>query len=202
MPAPPAIILGTRPEIIKMAPIAHELSHRNLPFRLIHTGQHYSRNMSEVFLRELAMPPLDRFLDIGKGTPSQQLARCIFGLEKTFLKDPPSAILVEGDTNAPGARVVHISNIPPSSPNPAQSHLVFRTPEEPPMKLTYDLQPPRSLSHDLITLHTHHPIAKIFPPGANGVAARETISPTPRAQARTSCRATDRPGMVGTTRIL
>jgi UDP-N-acetylglucosamine 2-epimerase (non-hydrolysing) len=89
MPAIPAIILGTRPEIIKMAPIAAELSHLNLPFQLIHTGQHYSRNMSEIFLRELGMPPLTHFLNIGKGTSSQQLAKCLIGLEKLFLGSPP-----------------------------------------------------------------------------------------------------------------
>ena len=99
MSNPPAIILGTRPEIIKMAPIAAELSHLNLPFQLIHTGQHYSRNMSEIFLRELGMPPLTHFLNIGKGTQSQQLAKVLVGLERLFLVNPPSAILVEGDTN-------------------------------------------------------------------------------------------------------
>ena len=103
-----------------MAPIAAELVHLNLPFQLIHTGQHYSRNMSEIFLRELGMPPLNHFLDIGKGTFSQQLAKCLTGLEKLFLRNPPSAILVEGDTNTvlAGALSGSLPTIHPRCLNP------------------------------------------------------------------------------------
>jgi len=162
MPAPPAIILGTRPEIIKMAPIAHELSHRNLPFRLIHTGQHYSRNMSEIFLRELAMPPLDRFLDIGKGTPSQQLARCLSALEKTFLKDPPSAILVEGDTNTVLAGALSGSklNIPVVHVEAGLRSYDLRMPEEHNRKVTDHLSslllaPTKNNARTLRDEHVH-----------------------------------------------
>ncbi len=132
MPTPPAIILGTRPEIIKMAPIAAELGHHNLPFRLIHTGQHYSYNMSQIFIKELGLPPIHDFLNIGKGTQSQQLAKVLLGLEKLFLRNPPSAILVEGDTNTVLAGALSGSklNIPVVHVEAGLRSNDFRMPEE------------------------------------------------------------------------
>ena len=95
----PAIVLGTRPEIIKLAPVAHELGRKRLPFRLIHTGQHYSYNMSQVFLEELGLRRSIRFLDIGGGSQGEQMAKALVGLERLFIADRPSCIIVEGDTS-------------------------------------------------------------------------------------------------------
>lgn len=95
----PAIVLGTRPEIIKMAPVAHELARKRLPFRLIHTGQHYSHNMSQVFLEELGLRRSIRFLDIGGGSQGEQMAKALVGLERLFIADRPSCVMVEGDTS-------------------------------------------------------------------------------------------------------
>ncbi|MEM2976477.1 MAG: UDP-N-acetylglucosamine 2-epimerase (non-hydrolyzing) [Thermoplasmata archaeon] len=93
------IVLGTRPEIVKLAPLVHELERRGHPFRLVHTGQHYSREMSEVFLRELGYVRELEFLDIGGGSATRQTARALWGLERIFGRCRPRAVLVEGDTN-------------------------------------------------------------------------------------------------------
>jgi UDP-N-acetylglucosamine 2-epimerase (non-hydrolysing) len=131
MPAP-AFILGTRPEIIKLAPIIDILSARKAPFHLIHTGQHYSYNMSQVFLKELRLPSNIHFLDIGAGTPSRQLAKCIMGLEKLFVDTPPSAVIVEGDTNTvlAGALSASKSLIPIVHVEAGLRSNDFRMPEE------------------------------------------------------------------------
>ncbi len=83
----PYLILGTRPEIIKMAPIMDELGRRHLPYRLVHTGQHYSYNMSQVFLKELGFSKKKMlFLDIGGGGHGQQTGLAMAGLEKAILR--------------------------------------------------------------------------------------------------------------------
>src|SRR5512137_2140500 len=92
----PAIVIGTRPEIIKMAPLSDVLGRQA---RLIHTGQHYSFNMSQVFLDELGLRRKIEFLDIGAGTQAAQTGNALVGLETSFLRDRPSVVLVEGDTN-------------------------------------------------------------------------------------------------------
>ena len=169
MPAPPAIILGTRPEIIKMAPIAAELGHLNLPFRLIHTGQHYSYNMSQVFIKELGMPPISNFLNIGSGSQSQQLAKVLVGLEKIFLGSPPSAILVEGDTNTVLAGALSGSklSIPVVHIEAGLRSNDFRMPEEYNRRVTDHLSslllaPTRNNAK---TLRDEHVAGKIFVTG-------------------------------------
>jgi UDP-N-acetylglucosamine 2-epimerase (non-hydrolysing) len=95
----PALVLGTRPEIIKLAPVAHEMVRRRLPFTLIHTGQHYSFNMSHIFLEQLGLRRKIIFLNIGGGSQARQTARALVGLEKLFCRKRPSCVIVEGDTN-------------------------------------------------------------------------------------------------------
>ena len=95
----PAIILGTRPEIIKLAPVAAELASRKLPFRLIHTGQHYTYEMSQVFLEQLGLRRKIEFLSIGGGSQATQTARALVGLERLLKRERPSCLVVEGDTN-------------------------------------------------------------------------------------------------------
>ena len=131
MPAP-AFILGTRPEIIKLAPIIDILTSRKLPFQLIHTGQHFSHNMSQIFLKELHLPSKIRFLNIGAGTPFKQLTKSILGLEKLFLDTPPSAVIVEGDTNTVLAGAIAASklNIPIVHVEAGLRSNDFRMPEE------------------------------------------------------------------------
>ena len=95
-----AVILGTRPEIIKMSPIIRALTtDKNSEHFLIHTGQHYSYEMDKVFFEELKLPLPKYSLNTGSGTHGVQTARMIEGIETILLKEMPTAILVQGDTN-------------------------------------------------------------------------------------------------------
>lgn len=94
-----AIILGTRPEIIKMAPIIKALNIRKEDFFLVHTGQHYSYQMEKIFFEELELQQPDYYLDVGSGTHGLQTGKMLERIEDVFLKNRPDIILVEGDTN-------------------------------------------------------------------------------------------------------
>jgi len=93
------IILGTRPEIIKMSPVIRECERRGLDYYIIHTGQHYSYEMDQVFFEELDLPNPDYSLDVGSGTHAGQTAKIMTGVEDILAKEPPEIVLVQGDTN-------------------------------------------------------------------------------------------------------
>ena len=76
-----AIILGTRPEIIKMAPVIRECQRRGLNFSIIHTGQHYSYQMDRIFFEQLELPQPDHNLDVGSGNHGEQTGRILADLE-------------------------------------------------------------------------------------------------------------------------
>ena len=95
-----AIVVGTRPEIIKMAPVVRACQARGAPFLLLHTGQHYSFEMDGVFFRELGLPPANHNLSIGSGSHPAQLAAILAGFEPILLAERPDVLLVEGDTNS------------------------------------------------------------------------------------------------------
>jgi UDP-N-acetylglucosamine 2-epimerase (non-hydrolysing) len=95
-----AIILGTRPEIIKMSPIIKVLEKENIEFFILHTGQHYSYNMDKVFFEQLKLPQPKYNLRIGSGTHAEETGRMIIGIEKILTEEKPSIVLVEGDTNS------------------------------------------------------------------------------------------------------
>ena len=94
-----AIVLGTRPEIIKMSPVIRECQRRKLDYSILHTGQHYSYNMDKVFFEQLGLPDVKANLDVGSGSHGEQTGKMLIGLEKELLKDRPDVVLVEGDTN-------------------------------------------------------------------------------------------------------
>ena len=95
-----ATILGTRPEIIKMAPIIDEISKRSMPQILLHTGQHYDKEMSDNFFRDLEIPTPDYNINVGSGTHGKQTGLMMEGIEKVILQEKPDIVLVQGDTNA------------------------------------------------------------------------------------------------------
>jgi UDP-N-acetylglucosamine 2-epimerase (non-hydrolysing) len=96
----PFIVVGTRPEIIKMAPVVHECERRGIESYLLHTGQHYSNGLSGTFFRDMKLREPDKNLNIGSGTHSEQTAKALLGIEKELMKVQPDVVLVEGDTNA------------------------------------------------------------------------------------------------------
>jgi len=94
------IILGTRPEIIKMAPIIRECQRKNLNFFILHTNQHYSENLDKIFFKELELLKSRYNLNVGSGTHAEETGKMLFGIEKVLFKERPNLVLVEGDTNS------------------------------------------------------------------------------------------------------
>jgi UDP-N-acetylglucosamine 2-epimerase (non-hydrolysing) len=94
-----AIILGTRPEIIKFSPIIRECVRVSQDFFVLHTGQHYSYSMDKVFFEQLELPEAKFNLDVGSGTHAQQTGKMLVGTENILQKEKPDFVLVEGDTN-------------------------------------------------------------------------------------------------------
>ena len=95
-----ATILGTRPEIIKMAPIIDEISKRGIDQIVLHTGQHYDKEMSDNFFRDLEIPAPDYNIHVGSGTHGRQTGRMMEGIEEILMEEKPDIVLVQGDTNA------------------------------------------------------------------------------------------------------
>ena len=96
-------IVGARPQIIKSSAISRAIKNNFshiLEEKIVHTGQHYDENMSEVFFHEMGIPLPDYNLNVGSGSHGAQTARMIEGLEEIFIKEQPTAILVYGDTNS------------------------------------------------------------------------------------------------------
>jgi len=122
-----ALVAGARPNFMKVAPLFHALSDRkesarkagiDLRVSIVHTGQHYDPNMSEIFFRELGMPAPDRHLDVGSGSHAEQTAKIMMAFEKVLLADRPDWVVVVGDVNSTvacsltakklGIRVAHV----------------------------------------------------------------------------------------------
>ena len=95
-----ATILGTRPEIIKMAPIIAEINKRGINHIIIHTGQHYDKEMSDNFFKDLELPTPDYNIHVGSGTHAKQTGLMMSGIEEILLEEEPDIVLVQGDTNA------------------------------------------------------------------------------------------------------
>jgi UDP-N-acetylglucosamine 2-epimerase (non-hydrolysing) len=95
-------VVGTRPNFVKTAPVIAALRSR-LPegrHAIVHTGQHYDRLMSEVFLEELGVPAPDHMLEVGSGSHAQQTARAMERLEPVLLSERPDLVIVPGDVNS------------------------------------------------------------------------------------------------------
>lgn len=110
-----AVIVGTRPGIVMLAPIIHQLRRRGLNHFVIHTGQHYSPNMDAQFFEDLQLPDPDYRLDgvAERRTHGGQTAAMLEGIERILLARRPKLILVGGDANtnlsgALAARKLHI----------------------------------------------------------------------------------------------
>ncbi len=93
-------VLGTRPEIIKMAPLIRRAVGANLPFILIHTGQHYDHLLDSVFFEELKLPQPNHNLHAAGSSHADMISKMLIGLEKLWIQEKPSVVVVEGDTNS------------------------------------------------------------------------------------------------------
>ena len=95
-----ATILGTRPEIIKMAPIIDEISKRGIDQIVLHTGQHYDKEMSDNFFKDLEILTPDYNIHVGSGSHGKQTGLMMKGIEEVLMDEKPDIVLVQGDTNA------------------------------------------------------------------------------------------------------
>lgn len=95
-----AVVIRTRPEIIKLAPVIHELKGKKVPFFVIHTNQHFSTLMSRDFFQELSLDQPKFNLAVGSGSQGLQTAKALIGIEGILRTTNPSLVVVQGDTNS------------------------------------------------------------------------------------------------------
>lgn len=93
------IVIGARPTFIDLAPIIHHLKDRS-ELLIYNTGQHYDREMADIFIEQLDIPAPYRNLDSKSGTHAQQTSRIMVRCEEALLEDKPDMIIVKGDTNS------------------------------------------------------------------------------------------------------
>ena len=99
------LIAGARPNFMKIAALIHAIQAaqqqgKNVQFRLVHTGQHYDKNMSDTFFEELGIPAPDVNLGCGGGTQAEQTAHIMVAFEKELLEHPTDVVLVVGDVTS------------------------------------------------------------------------------------------------------
>lgn len=94
-----AVILGTRPQIIELAPVIHALHRDDHQVIIYHSGQHYDREMSAVFIKQLGIPEPDKTFSPASGTHAEQTARIMVEIERACMDDRPDKVILEGDTN-------------------------------------------------------------------------------------------------------
>ena len=95
-------VVGARPNFVKMAPVVAELR-RRLPDAdhiVVHTGQHYSTELSEIFIHQLGLPEPTHRLEVGSGSHAEQTARIMERFERVVTADPPDFAFVAGDVNS------------------------------------------------------------------------------------------------------
>lgn len=106
-------VIGTRPQLIKAAQVSNVLRKKHNEI-IINTGQHYDKEMFDIFLKELNLPKPDYSLDVGSGLHGEQTAKMLLEIEKILIKENPDLVIVYGDTNstlsgALAAAKLHIS---------------------------------------------------------------------------------------------
>lgn len=95
------IVAGARPNFPKIAPIIKEIKkNKKIEYFLVHTGQHFDKNMSESFFEQLGIPKPNVNLGINGGSHSEQTAKIMLAFEKVLLKEKPDYVLVVGDVNS------------------------------------------------------------------------------------------------------
>lgn len=96
-----SLVLGTRPEIVKLSPVIHELKHREISFRVIHTNQHYSASMDQQFFKDLELPEPDINLHVSNiSHHGEMVGQMITKIEEDLLLTRPTVLIVQGDTNS------------------------------------------------------------------------------------------------------
>jgi UDP-N-acetylglucosamine 2-epimerase (non-hydrolysing) len=104
-------VVGARPNFMKAAAVLHAAQQRGLKQTLVHTGQHYDANMSDVFFTQLAIPAPDWNLEVGSGSHAKQTADIMTRLEPVVLEAKPDMVLVYGDVNSTVAAALVCSKL-------------------------------------------------------------------------------------------
>jgi UDP-N-acetylglucosamine 2-epimerase (non-hydrolysing)/UDP-GlcNAc3NAcA epimerase len=124
-------VVGNRPQFIKAAAVSRHVRERGDEI-LVHTGQHYDRELSDLFFEELGVPAPDHLLGVGAGSHGEQTARTMIGLEPLVASSAPDAVLVYGDTNATlgGALVAAKRGVPLAHVEAGMRSFALTMPEE------------------------------------------------------------------------
>ncbi len=135
---PVVVVTGTRPEIIKMAPVLRALKKKSIPTLFVHCGQHYDYNMAQQFIENLELPVPDCTFKVKATSPGIQMARIIAHMDKLLQKTKPAIALVEGDTNTvlAAALAANKHSIPVGHVEAGLRSFDFRMPEEYNRRLT------------------------------------------------------------------
>ena len=107
-------VIGARPQIIKAAAISRAIKNNfsdKILEVIVHTGQHYDENMSQIFFEELEIPFPNYNLNVGSGSHGEQTAKMLEGLENIYMQEKPDAVIVYGDTNSTIAGALAASKI-------------------------------------------------------------------------------------------
>ena len=100
MVGPVILVAGARPNFMKIAPIHKEMKNRGIKQLLVHTGQHYDNNMSQVFFEDLGISEPDIYMGVGSGSHAKQTASIMVEFEKICNEHNPSLVVVVGDVNS------------------------------------------------------------------------------------------------------
>ena len=132
------VVAGTRPEIIKMAPIVRALQKNKIPTTFVHCGQHYDYNMAQQFIEDLELPSPDYAYRFRAYSPGTQTAQIIAYMDKLLKETAPALVLVEGDTNSVLAAAVAANKreIPVGHVEAGLRSFDLRMPEEHNRRLT------------------------------------------------------------------
>jgi UDP-N-acetylglucosamine 2-epimerase (non-hydrolysing) len=151
------IVLGTRPEIIKLAPVLEEVRSRLLPHYVIHTNQHYDWELDAQFFEELELPEPHQNLGVGSGPHGVQTAKMLRAIERAIEEQELTHVIVQGDTNSGLAGAL------------AAAKLLRRVAHVEAGLRSYDMRMPEELNRRLID----HIASDLFPPTAT---ARSVLS--------------------------
>ncbi|TRO52892.1 UDP-N-acetylglucosamine 2-epimerase (non-hydrolyzing) [Candidatus Bathyarchaeota archaeon] len=135
---PVLVVAGTRPEIIKMAPIVRTLHNQEIPLKFVYCGQHYDYSMAQQFIEELELPPPDYTFTVKDYSPGAQTAQIMMHMDALLEKTTFSIILVEGDTNSvfAAALAANKRGLPPGHIEAGLRSYDLRMPEEHNRRLT------------------------------------------------------------------